>query len=160
MKKSWLLIACLSGVSFAQTYGNFTYIPKVDAITDKDKSLIAADAIGGSDKGFIVIRCDIEAEGGYDIYVNFKQYLDNEEVSVIHRFGSNKASVPNLWDNSTDGVAVFAPWPLKRTFLQGLKVSPLLTMRAESYAGTPYTLQINLKGFTQAATKLKCLKGK
>lgn len=143
-------------VALAQ-YGSWNFVKSSDSITDKDKSyIINTSGTGIYDNKSIILRCD--GLKNREIYVNFDEFLDNEEIPVVYRFDKAKPVLAK-WTNSTDGTAAFMPEKLIKASVKASKSSKTLTLRATDFRGTSYTVQFQLSGISSALQKLACFKG-
>lgn len=85
-------------------------------------------------------------EGVSEAYVSWPMYLGNDKLPVTVRFDSDEAITEN-WGCSTDGKAVFSPFPFS-DFLQMILTSKRLVVRLTPFGENPETATFDISGFS------------
>ncbi len=161
IKKGMLIVALvlLAGFTFQerQKIGDWTYVPKIDEMTDENTSYIHTNDLNSTviRDGNLVFRTNGDSLA---IYLSAGTYLDNDPVRVICRFDQEEAFPEIKWNPSTDGDAVFCPSYMSRIIVSNAKKYSQVIIRVFDYEGTAYTYKFSLSGFTRAFNLLPCAK--
>ena len=86
-------------------------------------------------------------EGKSEAYVSWPMYLGNGKLPVIIRFDNDEAITDN-WGCSTDGKAVFSPFPFA-DFLEVALTSKRLVVRLTPFHESPETATFDLSGLDE-----------
>lgn len=149
MKELILAAALLS----APVMADWEHRNNVDLMSDSDKSIVFAPASSGD--GAAVVRCD--GTGSYDVIFMF-DYLGDKYESVALRFDQGEPATFSA-TASTNGKARFLTNTVKADAVAKMAASSRLVVRGIDFRGTPETFVVDLKGFTEQAKKLSCMKG-
>lgn len=83
-------------------------------------------------------------EGKSEAYVSWPMYLGNDKMPVTVRFDGDEA-ITDDWGCSTDGKAVFSPFPFS-DFLETVLTSKRLVVRLTPYGESPETATFDISG--------------
>lgn len=159
MKKFLTLALAFAAVATAQAtqkFGAFTYYPKIDPLTDQNRSKIITDGNEDYDASLVWI-C---ANGRLNVYFEPDDYIGSDDTfTVVYRFDKQPMSAPREWDASTDGEAAFLPENLVPSFTKAAKNAKSIVLRTYDFNGTSITQSFNLNGLAAALAKLPCAKG-
>lgn len=98
-------------------------------------------------------------EGKCEAYISWPLYISRDKLPVSVRFDSDEA-VTEEWNCSTDGKAVFSPFPFQ-DFLDMVLNSKRLVVRLTPFGENPETATFDISGFADIidTDTLEALKG-
>ncbi|GHF65214.1 hypothetical protein GCM10017781_46190 [Deinococcus metalli] len=153
-------LSLLTAPAVAQSFehfGDFTYYPKIDPMTDENRSYIISDGIEDADAS-LFFGCQ---DGRLKIYYDPSDYIGitDDSYTVVYRFDKQNMSAPVEWGVSTTGDAVFLPAGRITGFVRAAKAAKTIILRVFDYNGTAITRSFGLRGLTTALNKLPCARG-
>lgn len=156
--KSVVFSLLLSGLVFSQNVeqiGGFGYIDNKDPITDEDISAIIATETNGPNyrEGALIFACGGEL---LNVMLVADEFLTTEEeTKVTWRFDKLEPT-ERTWYLSSNGTGAFAQEGDISELVNAALTSSSAVFRIADYEGSTYTYTFDLKGFTEAITRLKC----
>ena len=140
--------------STANTIAKWTVRTDTDPIDDSPTVTLRNDSNQGissfGEPITLVLRC---SSGKTEVYIDWKDYLGSDRVSVTSRVGTNNAGT-TLWGLSTDHKATFYPG-FEDTFISRLMNTDTFAARATPYNESPVTAVWDLAGLSEAVTPLR-----
>jgi PEGA domain len=145
----------------------WTHVETQDAISDADASFIVSQAISTpsilTEESSLYIRCDkkdIYSAHGIAIVISVDDYLNSEPTPVDYRFDEEPSTQGEYWGVSTDGDAVFVKASKIPGFVNSLRNSTQLTIRAYDFRGSSEGLYIfDVRNTAEALELLGCYTG-
>lgn len=127
------------------------YMSKQSPIDDSTTHIlmcVSAEKVGRFNKSpaRLMIR---HKEGQREVLISWPSYIRSRSIPVTIRFDKDDAVTEN-WGISTDGTAVFSPFPFA-DFWGMVKDSRLLVVRLTPYGESPATVTFDLSNIPPAA---------
>lgn len=120
-------------------------VSPIDDSTIYTASVEASSPVLRDSRPLLILRRE---EGASEAYVSWPSFIGSSKRPVTVRFDDNPADTAE-WGSSTDGRAMFSPYPFGE-FLEAVLASRRLVVRFTPYGESPVTAVFDISGLADA----------